>query len=108
MICSDGNHDLGGKGWDEAIMSYLEAQFKQGTGYDGEFDEHAQQDLRLKAENAKKQLTSRDEVPVMLDVAGLRGRVNLSRAIFDEITDMLLKETLEKTDAAIAVAEGKG
>ena len=81
VVCSDGNHELGGKDWDEAVMRYLAAEFCSQTGFDGEFDEYAQQDLRLKAENAKQQLSSKDKVPVMLDVAGLRARVYIDRNI---------------------------
>lgn len=108
VICSDGDHQLGGKDWDTEVMNYLATQFCAETGFDGDFDEYAQQDLRLKAEKAKQQLTAREEVPVMLDAAGLRGRVSLSRSVFDEMTQALLNETIEKTDAAIAVAESKG
>ena len=108
VICSDGNHQLGGKDWDTEIMNYLATQFCEETGFDGDFDEYAQQDLRLKAEKAKQQLSSREEVPVMLDAAGLRARISLSRATFDEITQSLLNESIEKTDAAIAVAKEKG
>ena len=108
VICSDGNHELGGKDWDEAIMRYLVTEFQSTTGYSGEFDEYAQQDLRLKAEKAKQQLSSREEVPVMLDVAGQRGRISLSRVKFDEITSSLLQEAINKTDAAIEVAKKKG
>lgn len=108
VICSDGNHELGGKDWDEAVMNYLAGEFTAQTNFDGDFDEYAQQDLRLKAEKAKQQLSSREEVPVMLDAAGLRARITLSREKFDEITSTLLGETLDKTDAAIAVAKDKG
>lgn len=108
VVCSDGNHQLGGKDWDTEVMNYLATQFCAETGFNGDFDEYAQQDLRLKAEKAKQQLTAREEVPVMLDAAGLRARVKLSRETFDEITQALLNESIEKTDAAIAVAESKG
>lgn len=108
VICSDGNHQLGGKDWDTEVMNYLAGQFCSETGFDGDFDEYAQQDLRLKAEKAKQQLSSRPEVPVMLDAAGLRARVSLTRETFDNITQALLNESLEKTDAAIAAAKGKG
>lgn len=108
VVCSDGNHQLGGKDWDTEVMNYLAAQFCSETGFDGDFDEYAQQDLRLKAEKAKQQLTAKEEVPVMLDAAGLRARVKLSRNTFDEITQVLLNESIDKTDAAIAVAESKG
>ena len=108
VVCSDGNHELGGKDWDEAIMNYIAKEFASQTGFDGEFDEYAQQDMRLKAEKAKQQLSSREEVPVMLDVAGLRGRIMVSRETFDEITSTLLEETIRKTDVAIAIAKEKG
>lgn len=108
VICSDGNHELGGKDWDEAIMRYLAEEFIAQTGFDGEFDEYVQQDMRLKAEKAKQQLSSREEVPVMLDAEGQRARISLSREKFDEITSGLLGEAMDKTDAAIRVAKDKG
>jgi len=44
----------------------------------------------------------------MLDAAGLRARISLTREKFDEITSTLLNEAIDKTDAAIAVAKDKG
>lgn len=108
VVCSDGNHELGGKDWDEAVMRYLAEEFISETGFDGEFDEYAQQDMRLKAEKAKQQLSSREEVPVMMDAAGLRARISLSREKFNEITSGLLGEALDKTQAAIELAKSKG
>lgn len=107
-VCKEGDHDLGGKNWDDAVMQYLASEFCSETGFDGDFDEYAQQDLRLKAEKAKQQLSGKAEVPVPLDAAGLRARVTISRETFDEITEMLLNESIAKTDAAIAKAEAKG
>lgn len=108
VICSDGDHDLGGKDWDAAIMRHLANEFVSQTGYDGDFDEYTQQNLHLNAEKAKQQLSSREEVPVMIDSAGKRARINFSRETFDEITSALLISTIDKTDAAIAVAEQRG
>lgn len=109
VICSDGDHDLGGKLWDEAIMNYLADQFTADTGVStDDIDEYAQQDLRLKAEKAKQQLSSRDKVPVMLDIAGQRDRVELTREKFDEITADLIQVAVEKTQAAIDVAKDRG
>jgi len=108
VICSDGDHDLGGKDWDAAIIRHLANEFVSQTGYDGDFDEYTQQNLHLNAEKAKQQLSSREEVPVMIDSAGKRARINFSRETFDEITSALLKSTIDKTDAAIAVAEQRG
>ena len=108
VICADGDHDLGGKDWDTALMNYLASQFCAETGFDGDFDEYAQQDLRIKAERAKQQLTSREKVPVMVDVNGMRARIEVTRETFEEITASMLGSSMERTDAAIALAKEKG
>lgn len=108
VICSDGDHDLGGKNWDEVLIGYLADQFVEKIGYDIEFDEYAKQDLRLKAEKIKKQLTSRSQAGDMLEVMGSREKVTVTRDEFDKITSALLNETLKKTKEVIEVAKNKG
>lgn len=108
VICSDGDHDLGGKNWDEVLIGYLANQFIEKIDYDIEFDEYAKQDLRLKAEKIKKQLTSRSQAGDMLEVMGNREKVTITRDEFDEITSTLLNETFKKTKEAIEVAKNKG
>ena len=108
IVCTESVQALGGKNWDDAVMQYLADKFCSETGFDGDFDEHAQQDLRFKAEKAKQQLSSREEVHVMFNAVGLRARISISRTTFDEITQTLLNESIEKTAAAIAAAESKG
>ena len=108
VICSDGDHDLGGKNWDEVLIEYLADQFVKKIGYDIEFDEYAKQDLRLKAEKIKKQLTSRSQAGDLLEVVGNREKVSITRDEFEEITSTLLNETLKKTKEVIDVAKRKG
>jgi molecular chaperone DnaK (HSP70) len=108
VVCSDGNHDLGGKLWDEALMGYLDQQFREETHFDGDFDAYDAQALRLKAEQAKQQLTGRPEVPVMVDASGKRARITLTRDMFNSLTETLLNQTIELTDCCIAKAEEKG
>ena len=108
VICSDGDHDLGGKNWDEVLIEYLADQFVKKIGYDIEFDEYAKQDLRLKAEKIKKQLTSRSQAGDLLEVMGSREKVSITRDEFEEITSTLLNETLKKTKEVIDVAKRKG
>jgi molecular chaperone DnaK (HSP70) len=105
IICSDGDHDLGGKDWDSATMRYLADEFASQKSYNGDFDEYAQQDLRLKAEKAKQQLSAKEKTPVIVEAEGAKARIDFPREKFDEITSALLKSTIDKTDAAIAVAE---
>jgi molecular chaperone DnaK (HSP70) len=108
IICSDGDHDLGGKDWDSATMRYLADEFASQKSYNGDFDEYAQQDLRLKAEKAKQQLSAKEKTPVIVEAEGAKARIDFPREKFDEITSALLKSTIDKTDAAIAVAEQRG
>ncbi len=108
VICSDGNHELGGKDWDEALMAYLASEFCSAVGEEVEFDDVSTQELRSKAEKAKMMLTSRKEVPVALEIAGLRERIPVTRETFDSITSSLLAQTIEKTNACIEVAKSKG
>lgn len=108
LVCSDGNDQLGGKDWDTALMNYLATQFCEETGFEGDFDEYAQQELRAKAEKAKQQLSAKEQTTVILQAAGLKARVNITRELFDDITQTLLQESIEKTEAAIAKAESKG
>ena len=108
VVCSDGLHDIGGKKWDDALMDYLESEFRAETDFDDDFDAETLQSLRLKAEETKMQLTMRDSVPVMVDAAGIRSRVTVDRQTFDDITSNLLSQTIEKTNDCIKVAEDKG
>ena len=74
VVCADGNHNLGGRLWDDQIVNYLSDAFVSQTGYDDEFDPYAQQALRNAAERAKMHLSSRDEDTVALNIAGLPAR----------------------------------
>ena len=108
MICSDGNHDLGGKNWDAELMAYIAQEFASSTGFDGEFDEFEEQELRLKTEKAKKTLTETTTARVPITAGSCKGQVVIDRETFDQITEGLLNETLVLTDNCIQVAKDKG
>ena len=108
VICSDGDHDLGGKNWDEVLIRYLADQFIEKVGEKVEFDDYAAQDLRLKAEEMKKQLTSKNQASKPLDVSGKKQKILITREEFDKITSTLLENTIDKTKDAIEVARKKG
>ncbi len=108
MICSDGNHDLGGKNWDAELMAYIAQEFASSTGFDGEFDEFEEQDLRIKTEKAKKTLTETTTARVPITAGSCKGLVIIERDTFEQITEGLLNETLVLTDNCIQVAKEKG
>lgn len=111
-IATGGDHELGGQDWDKEIMSHLEAEFREQTGFEDEFEEddalQFEQDLRLLSEKYKKQLTTMKSVKIPVVAAGMRARVELSREKFEELTEALLERTIDEVRKAIAAAEEKG
>ena len=107
-IATDGDHQLGGKDWDSSLMDYLEDEFKEQKDFDEEFDLEAQQDLRLKSEKAKQQLTAKPKTKVIVQANGVKASIELTREKFEEITSPLLKKTIDLTNDAMAAAAQKG
>ncbi len=88
-----GNRNLGGTDWDDAIMRYLNAEFRRAGGpnlLDGAILEH---DLREKSEAAKKTLSSMLEAKVFPSADGKTIPVRLTRAMLEEVTANLLEKT---------------
>ena len=110
VICTGGDHRLGGMLWDEAIVMYLAEQFRTQTGEESDplDDPEVLNDLFLQAERGKKTLTQRDKAPFRVTHAGKQARVELDRAKFEEITRHLLDRTIELTREMLADARAKG
>ena len=108
VICSDGDHDLGGKNWDEILMAYLLNQFSQKVGYEVEPDEYLDQRLRDLAERLKKRLTSSTKASGILEGDGQQEKLSVTREEFDRMTAVYLRETMNKVDAVLEIAQSKG
>ncbi|MFO0953934.1 MAG: Hsp70 family protein [Isosphaeraceae bacterium] len=110
VICTGGDHRLGGALWDEAVVMYLADQFRQQTGEESDplDDPEVLNDLFLQAERGKKTLTQRDKAPFRVTHAGQQARVELERSKFEEITKHLLDRTVELTREMLADARAKG
>jgi len=110
VICTGGDHRLGGVLWDEAIVMYLAEQFRAQTGLaaDPLDDPEVLNDLFLQAERGKKTLTQRDKAPFRVTHGGQQARVELDKEKFEEITQHLLDRTIELTHEMLADARAKG
>jgi molecular chaperone DnaK (HSP70) len=110
VICTGGDHRLGGTLWDEAIVVHLADEFKRQTGLDADpmDDPEVLNDLFLQAERGKKTLTLRDKAPFRITHAGQQVRVELERPQFEELTRPLLDRTIELTREMLADAKAKG
>lgn len=101
ILGSDGNHELGGKDWDDCIARYLAQQFYEEHGIDLSEDDEMVASLLVTAETVKKQLTSRDEVVVPIVYKGVRGNITITEELFEDISDFLIGSTKELTNNLI-------
>ncbi len=110
VICTGGDHNLGGKDWDDRIVAYLTQEFQNATKTTEDIleDPDTCQDLLLSAEKAKKVLTNRDKTPVLITHGGERVKVALERKKFHEITEDLLERTIALTYEMLEEAKKKG
>ncbi len=111
VICTGGDHQLGGKDWDDAIVSYLTQKFEESTGTPADAlldDQETYQELLNAAERCKKTLSSRQSVTEAVRFGGERVKVDLTRETFDQITAGLLERTLSLTEQELAKAREKG
>lgn len=97
ILGSDGNHELGGKDWDDCIARYLDREFYDQCGVRLSEDPEQMTSLLVTAEHVKKQLTSRDLVSVPLAYQGVRGNIEMSLELFESISDYLMGATRDVT-----------
>ncbi len=107
VLATDGNAFLGGDDFDQRIMEWLIEEFKAETGIDLSQDKMALQRLKDAAEQAKKELSTKEETEINLpfitaDASGPKHLVKkLTRAKFEAMIDDLLQETLTHIDNAL-------
>ncbi|GAB3212323.1 Hsp70 family protein [Marinactinospora endophytica] len=109
VVCTDGDHRLGGSDWDEKLGDYLLERFvAEHPEPDPSGDEQFMQDLSGAAEQIKKSLSSRENARHNLRFEGSAVRIELSRAEFEELTSDLLERTLAITERTIEAARERG
>ena len=107
---TNGDNDLGGDDWDEAIIDYLADEFEAEHGIDLRDDRQALQRLEDAAEEAKIELSSRKETTITLpfiattDSGPLDLEEKLTRAKFESLTSDLIDRTVDPTNQALADA----
>ncbi|HEY9115565.1 MAG TPA: molecular chaperone DnaK, partial [Bacteroidales bacterium] len=104
---TNGNTHLGGDDFDQLIIDWLADEFKKDEGLDLKKDPMALQRLKEAAEKAKIELSSSNEteinLPYIMPVDGVPKHLvkKLSRAKFDQLTESLVKATIEPCKAAL-------
>lgn len=93
IIGSDGDHELGGKDWDDCIARYIASEFLEKYGVDLSEDPEMVNSLLVIAENVKKQLTSMDIVSIPITYQGICGTVDITEETFESISQFLMGTT---------------
>jgi molecular chaperone DnaK len=107
VVATNGDNELGGDDWDEAIIDYLADAFEDEHGIDLRDDRQALQRLTEAAEEAKVELSSRKETTVNLpfiaatDEGPLNLEETISRATFESLTSELVGRTVGPTEQAL-------
>ncbi len=107
VVATNGDNDLGGDDWDEAIIGYLADEFEADHGIDLREDRQALQRLTEAAEEAKIELSNRKETTITLpfiaatDEGPLDLEESLTRAKFESLTADLIDRTVGPTEQAL-------
>ncbi len=111
VLATNGDTHLGGDDFDEKILNYMADTFSQENGIDLRADKMAMQRLKEAAEKAKKELSSAQTTNINLpfitvsENGPLHMNMDLTRAKFDQLTEDLVRRTIEPMKKAMADAE---
>ncbi len=109
VVCTDGNHHLGGADWDTAVINFLLDGFtEQHPQLDPASDEQFMQELATSAEQLKKQLSATQTRRYNVRFDGKVVPLELTRERLEQLTSELLERSMEITERTIATAREKG
>ncbi len=103
-LATDGDVQLGGKDWDEALVNLAAGRLGPQSGEDLRENPFTRQELWLGAELAKRTLTDRKKAALHVNHAGSRLKAEVTREEFEEATAGLLERTRLTTEIVVRQA----
>src|SRR5262249_41573891 len=104
ILATAGDHDLGGKNWDDRIATFLADRFSAETGFDPLDDPVALNEVLVRSEQAKWALSERTSTRITLQLGSDRRTFELARTEFESMTFPLMDRTRRLTEEALAAA----
>lgn len=101
VLATGGDHRLGGKDWDEKIISHVAEHFEMEHGANPTTDPSASCDLRQRAVDAKIELSARSETSLNINYAGKALRFQLTREEFESMTTDLVERCRSLVDVVL-------
>jgi len=109
VVCTDGDHRLGGANWDEEIVLFLLAWFRsEHPEVDADSSEEFRQELIAAAEDMKKSLSTTRSRRYAMTYGGQTARAELTRDDLEELGSGLLERTMYITERTIQTARAAG
>jgi molecular chaperone DnaK (HSP70) len=111
VVVTGGDRKLGGKQWDEKIIDYVVEEFVKQTKIDKNSinkDPRTLNDIRLRAEDAKKELTTSRSTDIQVIYGTDMEDIELTLDKFNELTSDLTQKTVLLTNEMLSDAEKKG
>lgn len=105
VLSTAGDHDLGGKNFDDRIATFLAEKFRADTGLDPLDDPVALNEVLVRSEQAKWQLSERASTRISLQLGSDRRSYDLSRTEFEAMTSPLMGRTRSLTEEALEAAK---
>ena len=105
MIATNGDPKLGGKDWDDKVITYVAQTFQDEHGENPLTDLHTYQDIQKNAITAKEELSRRPRARIVCNYNGKGSRVEVTREKFEELTADLLERCSALCDVVLGEAE---
>lgn len=101
VLATDGDVMLGGLDWSKRLSDHLVEQFKRKFGVDPSEDPETMLTFHQEAEDAKRDLSSKMQVPISVYYKGNTLSVSLSRTEYERMTADLLQRTKDTTELVL-------
>ncbi|RLS74873.1 MAG: Hsp70 family protein [Planctomycetota bacterium] len=101
VLATDGDVMLGGLDWSKRLSDHLVEQFKRKFGVDPSEDPETMLTFHQEAEDAKRDLSSKTQVPISVYYKGNTLSVSLSRTEYERMTADLLQRTKDTTELVL-------
>lgn len=101
VLATDGDVMLGGLDWSKRLSDHLVEQFKRKFNVDPSEDPETMLTFHQEAEDAKRDLSSKMQVPISVYYKGNTLSVSLSRTEYERMTADLLQRTKDTTELVL-------
>lgn len=95
VLATNGNRNLGGFDFDNALLNYVLEYIENKHGIDLFDDVYAMEDLREKVEEAKKSLSNKQKTSIVVNASGIRDKVEITQELFNSLIRGLIEQTID-------------